>query len=353
MENRGLLFIPDISGFTSFINSTEISHSHHIISELLEKIIDANVLKLKISEVEGDAILFYHIGPPPSMTELYLQVKSIFLAFHKHLLNYEHSRICNCGACASAPALSLKIITHYGEFTNYKVKQFDKLIGRDVIVAHRLLKNEGIGSAYWLVTKDIIDYPPPYETLSCWKQESKLIDGNTICFHYADMSALKANIEIDKAPAHLHVDHPPKKVVEVKQVLPYDMYTLAQIITNLSRRSQWLTGLKEIKNNAHAINQVGNMHECVLEDRCDIVITSRYEKKDSSIHYAETVKDMGEMDYLLKTQGSNQTELTIRFYLAKHWLMTQLFLLMKKNKMKNDLAHSIQRLAKLMEKLPK
>jgi hypothetical protein len=31
MQNRGLLFIPDISGFTHFVNSTEIEHSKLMI----------------------------------------------------------------------------------------------------------------------------------------------------------------------------------------------------------------------------------------------------------------------------------------------------------------------------------
>ena len=42
MENKGLLFIPDISGFTRFINETEIDHSRLIIQELLELLINAN-----------------------------------------------------------------------------------------------------------------------------------------------------------------------------------------------------------------------------------------------------------------------------------------------------------------------
>ena len=36
MENRGLLFIPDISGFTRFVNETEIEHSRQIIQKLAE-----------------------------------------------------------------------------------------------------------------------------------------------------------------------------------------------------------------------------------------------------------------------------------------------------------------------------
>jgi len=51
-----LFFIPDISGYTKFINETEINHSTHIITELLEIIISSNILDLKVSEIEGDAV---------------------------------------------------------------------------------------------------------------------------------------------------------------------------------------------------------------------------------------------------------------------------------------------------------
>ena len=37
-----LFFLPDISGFTQFINTTEVTHAKHIISELLELLINEN-----------------------------------------------------------------------------------------------------------------------------------------------------------------------------------------------------------------------------------------------------------------------------------------------------------------------
>ena len=42
MENRGLLFIPDISGFSQFVNAVELEHSRFIIQQLLEVLIRAN-----------------------------------------------------------------------------------------------------------------------------------------------------------------------------------------------------------------------------------------------------------------------------------------------------------------------
>ena len=61
-----ILLIPDINGFTQFVRATKVAHSRQIIEELLEKLIDANEIGLQVSEIEGDAILFYRLGPPPT-----------------------------------------------------------------------------------------------------------------------------------------------------------------------------------------------------------------------------------------------------------------------------------------------
>ena len=64
-----LFFIPDISGFTKFVSETEIGHSQHIIKALLEVLVDSNSIGLKVSEFEGDAILFYRSGAPPALED--------------------------------------------------------------------------------------------------------------------------------------------------------------------------------------------------------------------------------------------------------------------------------------------
>src|SRR5215213_7909973 len=128
MQKTGLLFVPDISGFTRFVNETEIEHSRLIIQELLEILINANQIGLEISEIEGDAILFYKFGKAPELKQLYQQVEKMFCAFHSNLIAYENRRFCQCKACTSAVHLTLKVITHYGEFADYSVKNFRKLI---------------------------------------------------------------------------------------------------------------------------------------------------------------------------------------------------------------------------------
>src|SRR6185295_7933531 len=109
-----LLFIPDISGFTRFVSEMEIDHSRLIIQELLEVVINANQIGLEISEIEGDAILFYKFGESPDLKELYKQVEKMFRDFHRHLSTYDYRRFCQCKACTAAIDLTLKVITHYG-----------------------------------------------------------------------------------------------------------------------------------------------------------------------------------------------------------------------------------------------
>ena len=55
----GMLFIPDISGFTSLVHSPDLQTGSAITQELLSAVIGQNELGMKISEIEGDAVLFY------------------------------------------------------------------------------------------------------------------------------------------------------------------------------------------------------------------------------------------------------------------------------------------------------
>jgi hypothetical protein len=200
MENKGLIFIPDISGFTHFVNSVEIDHSQHIIHELLEVILDANQLNLNVSEIEGDAILFYKFGESPDLSIAYEQVERMFLSFHKHLEWYESKRTCHCNACISVINLTLKVITHYGEFKEYKIRNFRKLIGKDIIIAHQLLKNDISNHEYWLITNSLLsgEAPKKFKSWMKWDNGSKEIVDGEIHFFYTQLGTLRNEITLKK-----------------------------------------------------------------------------------------------------------------------------------------------------------
>ena len=121
------------------------------------------------------------------------RLKKCFCEFHKHLLTYDHRRFCQCKACVGAIDLTLKVITHYGEFTGYNVKNFSKLIGKDIIVAHQLLKNDIDQHEYWLVTDGLAGDKISGDLAGKlnWNKSSKQTETGTIPFQYTQLSHLK------------------------------------------------------------------------------------------------------------------------------------------------------------------
>jgi len=152
---NSLLFIPDISGFTHFVHNTEIAHSQHVISELLEVLVNANTQNLKLAEVEGDALFFYKENEIPSQEKLLAQIETMFTAFYSHLRMLEKNRICPCNACATASDLQLKIIKHSGDLQFITVQEKKKPFGRWVIEVYRLLKNSINSENYALLSDSV------------------------------------------------------------------------------------------------------------------------------------------------------------------------------------------------------
>jgi hypothetical protein len=144
---KGLIFIPDISGFTNFVKKTDIDLGRKITRELLIEIIESNPLYMDISELEGDAVLYFKEGKPIEIETLLSGFQEIMKRFNK---KYQQLR----DLYKIEAELSLKLIVHYGSISTFQLKGFTKLYGRTVIEAHRLLKNGSKNSNYILITDD-------------------------------------------------------------------------------------------------------------------------------------------------------------------------------------------------------
>src|SRR3990170_5034479 len=86
---KGLIFIPDISGFTNFVNKIDVDLGWKVTRELLIEIIESNPLYLEISEIEGDAVLYYKPGKPMEVEALLNGFQEIMKSFNK---KYEQLR---------------------------------------------------------------------------------------------------------------------------------------------------------------------------------------------------------------------------------------------------------------------
>lgn len=67
---KAILFIPDMSGFSNFVTNTEILHGQEITAFLIEEIISSTYIDFSVSEIEGDAVLFYKEGSALTYTLL-------------------------------------------------------------------------------------------------------------------------------------------------------------------------------------------------------------------------------------------------------------------------------------------
>ncbi len=352
MEKKGLLFIPDISGFTRFINQVEVEHSKLIIQELLEIIINSNTIGLQISEIEGDAILFYKYGSQPDINELYKQVEKMFIEFHKNLIAYDLRRYCLCKACTSAIDLSLKIITHYGEFTGYNVKNFNKLIGKDVIVAHQLLKNDIDQHEYWLITRSLLqdDSPAGFKEWMKWNRSIKQTESGEIPFHYTQLSGLKNEIAPEPAPA-LNLSNK-TKIFSVSKEYDTDIITLFHAAGDLNNRSRWLEGVKKVEELNHFLPRVGMRCRCIMENGNAVIYSSSYSYSDNKIEFSETdEQDKVTVYNTLEQTGNNRTILKIDYYLKKNLADEIIFKLTKRKKTEESYLKSLENLTGIIKEI--
>lgn len=138
----------------------EIEFSRKIIPALLRNIVDSNMLKLTVGEIEGDAVVFYRFGALPSLKELVDQSKFFYLNFNKELKLLMENFADDFHKNASSDRLSLKVIVHAAEMTSTLIGGIPKLIGRDVVIVHKLLKNSIKETEYILLTEKLLaNYP--------------------------------------------------------------------------------------------------------------------------------------------------------------------------------------------------
>lgn len=147
---HGYLVIADISGYTSFVAKTELEHSHEILTELLELLVEKFTPLMVISKLEGDAVFAYAGENIFARGDTLLEfMESVYVAFRDRLISMRRKTTCTCNACRNIPTLDLKFITHYGDYIVQNIANTRELVGSDVNLIHRLSKNHVADSTGW------------------------------------------------------------------------------------------------------------------------------------------------------------------------------------------------------------
>lgn len=257
------MFLPAITGFSEFVNDTEINHSQHIISELLEVILKSNEIDLKVAEIEGDAVFFYR-DEVPEIDEIVAQAKKMFINFHHHLRKYESLRICQCGVCRSATDLTLKFIAHAGPYTFIDLNGFHKPYGNEVVKAYRLLKNAIPDNEYLLLTHDLLQLKE--NTIKDeWIQFKNGEDPvNQIYYSYIPFDYLYYLVP---PVEHFELPQKTKNPVRYDSIIQAPVDRVHSVLLDFDLKSKWIDDMSKVEYDKSRINQVGMGHTCTIQNR--------------------------------------------------------------------------------------
>ena len=357
VTSRAFLFIPDITGFTTFVGATEIEHSRHIITELLELIINSDQLGLVVSEIEGDAVFSYRKDPIPSIHAIIEQCKTTFIQFHNHLRRYESERICRCGACETAVNLSLKFVAHQGPVESIRIGDREKLHGMDVILAHRLLKNS-------IQQGDYILFTNKFEMSGLSSQSPDLdwchVETGTDSY---DVIGRVGYSFISLAPLHQEVADPDPVTVpglgpgkfSLSESIHAPVDRIYENFTDFNKRVQWNEEIREIILRNEKINKAGAMHTCLVGSQSlDIESLGRLESGDRIIYGERLAHFRGLQDILTIytfDRRKDETVITVDLDFSSRSLLSKIFRPVIKAMFLKQTRKGLQKLKQISEKM--
>ena len=214
---EGALVLADISGYSRFVQQTEVDHSWSILHELLDTMVRTLQGRMDVSQVEGDAILFISGLSTPDVIQA---LEVTFVAFHRRLRDMQAVTTCPCNACANIGILKLKFVVHHGRFSRQRLGNVEQLHGADVIIPHRLLKNHVPSKEYLLVT-DAVLRRLPHEIRARFTPHSEEFDVGSVEGGYVEIGYLWEQAEAE----------------ERKRVTPEEAQINSEVIVNAPRSS--------------------------------------------------------------------------------------------------------------------
>src|SRR3954465_3975538 len=148
--------IADISGYTGYLADVELDHAQDILADLIGAVVTALRPGFKLAKLEGDAAFTFMSTDSIDGSMLLDTIERCYFGFRRRRRDVRQATSCECTACVRIPDLDLKFVVHHGSAIVQKVAGRQELLGSDVIVIHRLLKNDVVDAlgiaAYALLT---------------------------------------------------------------------------------------------------------------------------------------------------------------------------------------------------------
>lgn len=357
LMSKSLLFIPDISGYTNFIQTTEVEHSQHVIAELLEILIDSNESGFELAEIEGDALFFYYPEKllPPRI--LLAQIEKMFTAFYSHLKLLENNRICPCNACATAPKLELKIVAHCGDLQFINVQNTSKPFGPSVIEVHRLLKNSVDSDNYTLLSQELIQEigftENNHSDVFSFIEGTDSYDGRKINYQFSEIDPINLEIKPLEPIKKIKFNRPPELVFE--KTYPIGAEILLEYISNYKYREIWTNGVDQVNFNADEVTRLGTEHKCIIKgSELDFKTVTKEGDPDEFVYgeYTNSPPPVDELYqfYLIKPIDNENSKLTLEIYwTANSWFKKLIMSIIGKRSFNRNIKKALDDLYKFIE----
>ena len=152
---RGALLLADISGYTGFLQGVAEAHralivdqpeppaAYGLMSSLLEAVTASIIPPFRLAKLEGDAVFAVAADADLAVrgAALVACLRACHAAFAIRLGEANAQWSCTCGSCSWIHGLGIKFVLHHGDYFAQRIAGQEEVVGPDVIVAHRLLKN--------------------------------------------------------------------------------------------------------------------------------------------------------------------------------------------------------------------
>jgi class 3 adenylate cyclase/uncharacterized protein YndB with AHSA1/START domain len=254
---EGPLVLVDISGYTAFVADTELEHSRAILNELLEMLVRGIARHLRIGQIEGDAVFGLGERMPPHPVEW---LEECFVQYQRRLRDIAEVTTCPCRACANVGSLTLKFVTHYGEYMPQRFGNKETFVGRDVNLVHRLLKNAVPSREYLLATSEFLERLPT-SARAGFIPHTERYDLGEVAGAYIDLAGFRE--EARSASPRRVVDSDHARLV-LRRSYKTTHERLWQVLTNPSERQRWMaTKPKRVDYHAGARGtMLGSEYHC-------------------------------------------------------------------------------------------
>jgi hypothetical protein len=260
-----LMVIADISGYTTYLAGTEIDHAQNVLEDLLETVVAKLAPPFTLLKGEGDAVFLFAPGGSLSGDVLLDALDSCYFGFRRRLRDVTQATSCECNACVLIPRLDLKFVVHAGQAIRQSSFGMQDLVGSDVVMVHRLLKNHIAEVHGWRAYAFLSEAAVAQAGLDCLRlgmvaHREEYEDAGAVVGFIEDLNA-RWQAEDSRGDSRVQ---PADALWRFDVDFPVAPYVAWEWITSPRLRPRWATHIVRVdQENAEGRAGVGTTNHCV------------------------------------------------------------------------------------------